>query len=275
MTLIRFFFILLHLINSIFLMKRHIVNKFDKKKLPLLPRVVFPGKIIVVVSEEAASLAVDFLLTQKILGIDTETRPSFTRGKIYKVALLQVSTYDTCYLFRLNVLANSPSVKRLLEDTTVPKIGLSLHDDMHSLSKRMTFKRGWFIDLQDIIVNLGIEDKSLAKLYANIFGERISKREQLSNWEADVLGQKQMKYAATDAWVCINIYEEYLRLIETGDYELEIVPEEEKETAQNEKETAQQETTLTETAQQETTLTRTETAVDEQTLSGADTAITA
>ena len=206
-------------------MKKHIVNKFDKKLLPDLPRVLFEGKIVVVLTEAVAEKAVDFLLDQSILGIDTETRPSFTRGRQYKVALLQVSTHDTCFLFRLNHLGDSPAVKRFLEDTTVPKIGLSLHDDMNSLRKRMTFTEGLFIDIQKEISKIGIQDLSLAKIYANIFGQRISKREQLSNWEADVLNEKQKRYAATDAWACINIYEEYLRLRATGDYELEIIPE--------------------------------------------------
>lgn len=207
-------------------MKKYIVNKIDKKIIPTLPRVIFEGRIIVVITEQVAEKAVDYLLTQDILGIDTETRPSFVRGRHYKVALLQVSTHDTCFLFRLNRIGLSPSIVRLLEDTTIPKIGLSLHDDICSLSRRGTFKPGWFIDLQHIMKEIGIEDMSLAKLYANIFGMKISKREQLSNWEADVLSDKQQIYAATDAWTCINLFEEYLRLKDTGDYELRIVPAE-------------------------------------------------
>lgn len=211
-------------------MKKHIVNKFDKKLLPTLPRILFEGKIVVVLNESVAEKAVDYLLSQEILGIDTETRPSFVKGKHHKVALMQVSTEDCCFLFRLNHLGDSPSIKRFLEDTSVPKIGLSLHDDMLSLSKRLTFTPGLFIDLQNIVRELGIEDLSLAKLYANIFGMRISKREQLSNWEADVLSEKQKRYAATDAWVCINLYKEYLRLKASGDYELEIIAPEVKAT---------------------------------------------
>lgn len=215
-------------------MKKRIINKFDKKLIPTLPRVTFEGRMEVVLSENVAEKAVDYLLKQDILGIDTETRPSFTRGRQYKVALLQVSTRDICFLFRLNHLGLSPSIIRLLEDTTVPKIGLSLHDDINSLHKRGDFTPGWFIDLQKEVKNIGIEDMSLAKIYANIFGMRISKREQLSNWEADVLNDKQKTYAATDAWVCIQIFEEYIRLRETHDYELEIVPVEVKEqTADN------------------------------------------
>lgn len=172
-----------------------------------------------------AERAVDYLLESDILGFDTETRPVFTRGKQNKVALLQVSNRHTCFLFRLNRIGFCPAIVRLLEATNVTKIGLSWHDDLLSLSKRGKFKAKGFIDLQDHMKELGIEDLSLAKLYANIFGQRISKREQLSNWEADVLSQKQKDYAATDAWACIQLYEEYLRLLETGDYYLERIPE--------------------------------------------------
>lgn len=206
-------------------MKKHIVNKFNKKLMPDLPRVVFEGRIEVVTTEEVAEKAVNFLLSQSILGLDTETKPSFTKGHQHKVALLQVSTHDICFLFRLNRLKNSPAIKRLLEDTTIPKVGLSLHDDILSLHKRIDFAPGLFIDLQKEVKNIGIEDMSLAKIYANIFGHRISKREQLSNWEAEILNDKQKRYAATDAWTCIQIYEEYCRLRATGDYELEIIPE--------------------------------------------------
>ncbi len=206
-------------------MKKHIFNKFDKKKIPTLPRVVFGGRIEVVLTESVAEKAVDYLLSADILGVDTETRPSFKKGRTYKVSLLQVSTRDICFLFRLNHLGMSPSIIRLLEDTTVPKIGLSLHDDIKMLKGRADFKPGWFIDLQNEVSNIGIQDMSLAKIYANLFGMRISKREQLSNWEADVLSDKQKMYASIDAWVCIQIFEEYLRLKETQGYELEIIPE--------------------------------------------------
>ena len=108
----------------------------------------------------------------------------------------------------------------------MPKIGLSWHDDIMSLHKRGDFQPRGFLDLQDHMKELGIQDMSLAKLYANIFGQRISKREQLSNWEADVLSDKQQFYAATDAWACIQLYEEYLRLKLTGDYQLIKVEEE-------------------------------------------------
>jgi ribonuclease D len=201
-------------------MKKIIYNKFDKALIATLPRVLFEGRIVVVLTEREAAKAVDYLLSQPILGVDTETRPSFKKGRIHRVALLQVSSREVCFLFRLNQLGLSPSVKRLLEDTTVPKIGLSLRDDLSSLHKLGDFNAGNFIDLQDHLREIGVEDLSLQKLYANFFAQKISKREQLTNWEADILQDKQKLYAATDAWSCIQLYEELMRLEQTGDYEL-------------------------------------------------------
>ena len=201
-------------------MKKILFNRYDKKKISTLPRIIFEGRIVVVLTEREAQKAVDFLLTQPILGIDTETRPSFKKGRVNQVALLQIATYDICFLFRLNQLGMTAAVKRLLEDTEVPKIGLSLHDDLMMLSRRGEFRRGNFIDLQDKVKEIGVEDMSLQKLFANFFGMRISKRDQLSNWEADILSDKQKIYAATDAWTCILLYEELLRLEQTEDYEL-------------------------------------------------------
>ena len=201
-------------------MKKTIYKKFNKAIISTLPLIRFEGKIITVISESEASRAVDFLLSQPILGIDTETKPTFKRGVIHQVALLQVATHDLCFLFRLNYLGLSPSVVRLLMDRTVPKVGLSLHDDLNMLHKRGEFQAGSFIDLQNVVKEIGIEDMSLQKLYANLFGMRISKAQQLSNWQADVLSDKQKVYAATDAWACIVIYEELMRLNESKDYDL-------------------------------------------------------
>lgn len=159
-------------------MKKILYSRYDKTKISALPRVVFGGRVIVVITEKEAEKAVDFLLTQPVLGIDTETRPSFKKGRINQVALLQVSTHEVCFLFRLNLIGMSPAVIRLLEDKTVPKIGLSLHDDLMMLGKRGDFNRGYFIDLQDKVKEIGVEDMSLQKLFANFFGQRISKRDQ-------------------------------------------------------------------------------------------------
>ena len=194
---------------------------YDKGNIKNLPLTAFDGRIIVIITEQEAEKAVDYLLSQKMLGVDTETRPSFKKGEGHKVALLQVSTEDTCFLFRLNHIGLSPSIVRLLEDTTVPKIGLSWHDDILSLKKRGRFKPGWFIDIQKHVGEIGVKDMSLQKLYANFFHKKISKAQQLSNWEADILTDKQKLYAATDAWACIQLYKELIRLEQTNDYRLQ------------------------------------------------------
>ena len=201
-------------------MKKTIYNKFDKATINALPLVEYPYKINVILNEYEAERAVDYLLTCDILGVDTETKPAFRRGQNHKVALLQVATREQRFLFRLNHLGLPQSIIRLLSNRMVPMVGLSWHDDIMSLHRRAEFTPGWFIDIQDIIGNIGIEDKSLQKLYANLFGEKISKRQRLTNWEADVLSESQKRYAATDAWACILLYEEMERLLQTGEFEV-------------------------------------------------------
>ena len=195
---------------------KKIFDKYDKTLLADLPRVLFPGHIEVIVSESNAERAVKFLMRQPLLGFDTETRPSFTQGKQYKVALLQVCSGDVCFLFRLNRIGFPPCLIKLLEDKKITKVGLSWHDDLRSLNQRKQFRAGTFIDLQDIASQMGIQDMSLQKLYANIFGEKISKGQQLSNWEADNLSDAQKLYAATDAWACVRLYKEMMRMQEEG-----------------------------------------------------------
>lgn len=201
-------------------MKKVIYNKFDKARIQQLPRALFEGRIEVVLSESEAAKAVDYLLKQPIIGIDTETRPSFRKGVKYYVSLLQVSSRDICFLFRLKHTGMCESIIRLLEDTTIPKIGLSLHDDIRQLHEVAKFQPGYFIELQDKVKDFGVEDLSLQKLFANFFGERISKGQRLTNWEADILSESQKRYAATDAWACILLYEEMERLLQTKEFEL-------------------------------------------------------
>ena len=207
-------------------MKKLIQNKVDKKTIATFPTVSFPGRIVVVLSVNEAERAVDYLLSQPVLGFDTETRPSFKKGVHHKCSLLQVATGNCCFLFRLNYIGMCPAVKRLLEDNTVTKVGLAWKNDALGLHQLGEFQMGEFVDLQDMAHQLGIEDQSLMKLYANVFGERISKRQQLTNWERDVLEESQKRYAAIDAWACVRLYEEFKRMIETNDYQLVIVPEE-------------------------------------------------
>lgn len=200
---------------------RVIQAKYDKQKIQELPCVRFEGRIIVIFTERDADKAIDYLMRQPLLGIDTETRPSFQKGRTHQVALLQVATPDTCFLFRLNKIGIPDSMIRLLEDNTITKVGLSLQDDMHMLNLRRSFVPGKFVELQKEVKDIGIDDNSLQKIYANLFGGRISKNQQLSNWEADILTEAQQRYAATDAWACIKIHEEVARMKQSGNFVVE------------------------------------------------------
>ena len=195
--------------------------KIDKTVIPQLPRYAFEGRIVVVQSEDEANRAVRALRAAPMVGMDTETRPAFKRGEMHKVALLQMATEDICFLFRLNQMGLPEALVELLSDKDVLKLGLSLHDDFTMLRRRNSqVKPAGYIDLQDYVKGMGIEDLSLQKLYANVFGRRISKSARLSNWEADVLTEAQKVYAATDAVTCIQLYKELKTLKENGDYRL-------------------------------------------------------
>ncbi|MCR4835361.1 MAG: 3'-5' exonuclease domain-containing protein 2 [Bacteroidaceae bacterium] len=211
-------------------MTKTIYNKFDKQQIANLPKEEFRGRIFTITTERDAEKAVNYLMSQPILGFDSETRPTFKRNVSHQVALLQVATYDTCFLFRLNQLGLPNSIVRLLEDTNITKVALSWKDDTHMLQLRRKYKSGKFIDIQDEVGRIGIEDHSLQKIYANLFGKMISKRQQLSNWETDILSDAQKAYAALDAWACIHIYDEIQRLLHSRDYHIITKNENESET---------------------------------------------
>lgn len=201
-----------------------IFDKYDKEAINGLERVLFQGRIEVVQSLYEAERAVKYLLSQPILGFDTETKPQFQRGHTSLVALLQVSSKDVCFLFRLNVLGLPDCIKRLLSDEgETLRIGLSWHDDLCGLRRRGEFHPGTFIEIQQIAKDMGLHDLSLQKLYANLMGKRISKTQRLSNWEADRLTDAQKQYAATDAWACIQLYEEMVRMRQEG-YLIQVTP---------------------------------------------------
>jgi ribonuclease D len=191
-----------------------------KQLISTLPKAEFKGKIVAVHSKREVKAAIDFLKRQPIVGIDTETRPSFRRGLVYQVALLQISTLDICFLFRLNMIGLPAEVTELLESTEIKKIGLSLKDDLSLLKRRATFQPQGFIDLQDFVKTMGIEDMSLQKLYANVFREKISKSAQLTNWENTVLTESQKMYAATDAYTTLRLFLRLNELKQNGDYRI-------------------------------------------------------
>ena len=199
---------------------KQIKDKITKAEIAAMPKVEFPGRIYVIYTEADTDKAVAYLMNQQIVGVDTETRPSFKRGQTHKVALMQISTHDTCFLFRLNKIGMPESLQNFLVNDTL-KIGLSLKDDFQVIRRRKDVhaEEGNWIELQDYVSRFGIEDRSLQKLYANLFGEKISKSQRLSNWEAESLTEAQMKYAATDAWACVQIYN-CLQEMETNGYEL-------------------------------------------------------
>ena len=180
----------------------------EKSTITTMPTIVFEGQIITIDTVEDTDKAVKALSGETIIGIDTETRPSFKKGIQHTVSLIQLSTADTCFLIRLNRVNMPDSLISLLENKNITKVGLSLHDDFQALSKRRKFNPGAFFDLQKYVKEFGIEEMSLQKIFAIVFGQRISKSQQLSNWENDVLTDKQKQYAATDAWACLRIYNE-------------------------------------------------------------------
>lgn len=195
-------------------------RSIDKEEVKEMPKVVFPGQIHVVQTPQEAERAVDYLKKCSILGIDSETRPSFIKGQSHKVALLQISSEDHCFLFRLNLVGLTLPVIMLLENPGIIKVGLSLRDDFMMLHKRAPFEPRACIELQEYVRTFGIQDKSLQKIYAILFAEKISKNQRLSNWEAEALTQPQQQYAATDAWACLNIYNRLQELKRTGDFEM-------------------------------------------------------
>lgn len=180
----------------------------DKKLISEMPKVVFPGRIIIIYTEDDARKAVAYLNRCSVVGVDTETRPSFKKGKVNSVALLQVATSDTCFLFRLNCIGIPDFLEEFLQNDVL-KIGLSLRDDFNMLRRANNKdpRVGNWIELQDYVSRFGIQEKSLQKIYAILFGEKISKSQRLSNWEADVLTEAQQQYAATDAWATLRIYQ--------------------------------------------------------------------
>ncbi len=180
--------------------------KISNEETAKLPALNFQGQIVVVDSEDGISAACEDLSQYHIIGFDTETRPSFKAGVSYKVALLQLSTPTCCYLFRLNKIPLARPILKILESEEIKKLGADVIGDIRALRALRQFKDRGFIDLQSIVAQWGIGEKSLRKMSALLLGYRISKAQRLSNWEAQSFTPQQKIYAATDAWVCIEIY---------------------------------------------------------------------
>lgn len=179
----------------------------SNEETALLPAAQFPGEIVVVERREEIEAACRELAQEAVIGFDTETRPSFKAGVHYRVSLLQLSTPKRCFLFRLCRIPLDRAILRILEDPKILKIGAAVSGDLMGLRELRKFRDGGFIDLQQQVGEWGVEEKSLRKMSALILGERVSKAQRLSNWEAGTLTPQQQQYAATDAWVCARIYE--------------------------------------------------------------------
>lgn len=184
------------------------LKTIDKASLAALPAEQFKGRIEVVTTPANEQKALRFLLDQPLVGFDTETRPNFRKGDNHGVALMQLSTNDICFLFRINLLGLSPLMKEFIETDAVTKIGLSIKDDFHMLNRLGKVEPDGFVELQQLVKQHGIGEMSLSKIYAIMFGKRISKGQRLTNWEAPELTVAQQRYASLDAWACLRIYNE-------------------------------------------------------------------
>jgi ribonuclease D len=198
-----------------------IKSKISKEEVNELPVVVFNGQIIVVDEESKVHEAVAALRKIRLVGIDTETKPSFTRGQSHKVALLQISTMDHCYLFRLNKIKFPKELGDFLSDKKVKKIGLALKDDFAGLNRIHHFKPENIVDLQGVVKDYGILELGLQKMFALLFHQKISKSQRLTNWESHDLTEQQQRYAATDAWAVLKIYNQLQKERKLSKIELE------------------------------------------------------
>lgn len=188
-------------------------SQITHEEIEALPYVEFGGKITVVKKVEEVVAAVEYLRHEKVLGYDTETRPSFTRGVRYGVSLLQLSSAERAFLFRVDQIGMPKELVELLQNREVLKVGAAITEDIKGLQRIAPYKPQGFLDLQKMAEAYGIEDKALKKMAAIVLNLRISKSQQTSNWAATYYTAEQKRYAATDAWVCREIY---MKLVERG-----------------------------------------------------------
>ena len=181
-------------------------SSITKEEIELLPLFSFEGNISVIETAEDAVRIATMLKKTTFLGFDTETRPAFKKGVEYQTSLIQLSTADNAYLFRINKCGFVKELRQLLSSRKITKIGVGITDDIKKLRKIKDFKGLCFVDLQKFAENYAITDKSFLKLMAIILGVRVSKRQRVSNWDESVLTEGQLRYAATDAWGALKMY---------------------------------------------------------------------
>jgi ribonuclease D len=182
------------------------VENLSNDEVNELPIYQFEGGIFVIDTFDKLDYYLPLLKDQKILGFDTETRPSFKKGVVNPVSLLQITTSSEAFLIRINRIGLPDEIKRILADEDVLKVGLAIKDDIKILQDINDFDPASFLDLQDYVGSFGIEARSLKKITAIVLNRRISKSQQVTNWERETLTEAQQVYAATDAWACLKVY---------------------------------------------------------------------
>ncbi len=186
---------------------REDINKDEVNELPLG---YYEGETMVITNEKDLRHAFRNINREEVTGFDTETKPNFVKGRKHQISLIQIGLHERVYLIRLNKTGFHKEIKKFLENKRIKKVGVSLKDDLRGLRELNNFEPGGFIDLNQIVSDLGIKGKGLRKLTAITLGFRVSKSQQTSNWEKPVLNAKQIRYAATDAWCCLQIYRSLL-----------------------------------------------------------------
>ncbi|MEW5771932.1 MAG: 3'-5' exonuclease [Thermodesulfobacteriota bacterium] len=188
-------------------------RKFDGDEINGLPLGGFTGEIRMVTDLRAAAAAVRSLRREKVLGFDTETRPSFRKGKSYDPSLVQLAGSRRVYIFQFSRLPRFPQgLADLLADPGIVKAGVSVRDDVLGLKRLHDFADAGFMDLGDLARKVDIPTHGLRNLAANLLGIRISKSARCTNWSRPDLSAKQVRYAATDAWISRELYLAFARL---------------------------------------------------------------
>ena len=181
-------------------------NKISNEEVNSLDLAQFEGEVVMAHSKKEVQDVLDILWKEEVIGFDTETKPSFRKGVKNNVSLVQMATPEQAFLIRLNRTGVTSDLKELMSTPKITKVGIALRDDLKDLQELSRFDPAGFVELNQLVKQIGIESNGLRKLAAIILGFRVSKSAQTSNWENEVLSEKQIRYAATDAWVCIEMY---------------------------------------------------------------------
>ncbi len=191
--------------------KNTFIHRIDKEIIDQMPIVRFEGEVVIVNHQYQLRDAMAYLNRQKVVGVDTEARPSFHKGEHFPTSLLQVSTRERCYLFQLSQIGFPQQLADFFSNQSIIKVGLAFKDDLRGLQRLRPFVPNKCVDVQKLVNDYGIMDLGLQKIFAIIFGKKISKAQQLTNWANTFLSVEQARYASTDAWATLLIYERLLQ----------------------------------------------------------------